>query len=334
MTEAVKGNTAMDDYISNIGSQDGFLRIQALEGLKKLTRLNEENRNWVAHSKSAIPSLLELLSSSSSCEDDLKTKELALAILLNLSVNDNLKEYMGSLEAIQCISNLIRYSDCSGSEELRENGASALCSLAVVDKNKGKMGVGGAIEALVTMLQADPPLGAALNALTELLIYNGNKALAVRAGAVPTLFNFLQDDNLAESSLAVLALVVAHMEGKKAISNVSGWMGALVDCIKSKGMQSKENATAILLEMLEYYPEKVREADKVYDICSLLIRLSINGSSNVRRNASLLMKMVEMEFESYAQIGTHGYASATDTGFESDVSSAPSSLRATSELTD
>ncbi|XP_077225709.1 uncharacterized protein LOC143858902 [Tasmannia lanceolata] len=278
-------------------SESDGIQHKALLTLSYLTKISPNNRNLLAQTNEAIPTLLALCTSSTTCT-------LALSILFNLSLNPNLRQFLAKTEAIQLLNSII-IAPCS--PESVKLAGSFICSLAMLDKNKAGFGVAGTVQTLVKALGATQCLAAhhLLSSLAELVQFHGNCTLAVRAGAVPVLIQVVKitdGEDLAGSSLDILARMARFDEGIEAIRMTDGIVGLLVDVLKRRCMLSKEGSAEILCQLFDKREECVNEAVRFPEFSSLVNDLSIRGSSSAREKVGLLTrKMMIVNIDSYGE---------------------------------
>ncbi|XP_021726871.1 U-box domain-containing protein 14-like [Chenopodium quinoa] len=253
--------------------------------LRLLGKRNADNRVCIAEA-GAIPLLVELLSSP-----DSRTQEHAVTALLNLSINDMNKGIIVNAGAIQDIVEVLKNS----SMEARENAAATLFSLSVVDENKVAIGAAGAIPALIDLLIQGTPRGKkdAATAIFNLSIYQGNKVRAVRAGIVDPLIKFLKevDGGMVDESLAILAILANHPEGKSTIGHTEP-IPLLVELIRTGSPRNRENAAAILWSLCMgdlYHLQLAKELQAE----QVLKELSENGTDRAKRKASSLLEFLQ-----------------------------------------
>ncbi|EFJ30092.1 hypothetical protein SELMODRAFT_231208 [Selaginella moellendorffii] len=250
--------------------------------LRLLAKRSIENRISIAEA-GGIPLLVELLSTQ-----DKRTQEHAVTALLNLSIHDQNKGLIVLAGAIEPIVEVLR----GGSMEARENAAATLFSLSVADENKVTIGASGAIPTLVDLFNSGSLRGKkdAATALFNLSIYQGNKARAVRAGIVPALMRELLDTRagMVDESLAILAILVTHHEGRVAVGNESP-VPVLVELISSGSARTKENAAAVLLALCSNDSAHVVAAHQLGAYLPLA-ELAVNGTMRARRKAGSLLE--------------------------------------------
>ncbi|KAJ0987927.1 hypothetical protein J5N97_006283 [Dioscorea zingiberensis] len=279
---------------ANSGSEEAQER--ALQSLSSLTKVSTENRNLLAHTHGAIPTILSLSSSSSSSSVHLQI--LSLSILLNLSLNPNLKRTLATTTNIQYLNSIILSPASLHSSKL---AASLVCSLAMLDKNKAVFGVAGTVQVIVKALSnaASSAAHHLLSSLFELSQFHGNCTLAVWAGAVPVLLGILEDpdeeEDLSGSCLSVLSLLSRYEQGMQEIQAADGVVELLVDALKRRCMVSRENAAEILVRLFEEDEKCMRDAVGKHDFSSLTADLSIRGSAKAREKAAVLTTMI-MDF--------------------------------------
>ncbi|THG01801.1 hypothetical protein TEA_006147 [Camellia sinensis var. sinensis] len=253
--------------------------------LRLLAKRNADNRVCIAEA-GAIPLLVDLLSST-----DSRTQEHAVTALLNLSINEANKGTIVNAGAIPDIVDVLK----NGCIEARENAAATLFSLSVVDENKVAIGAAGAIPALIDLLSQGTPRGKkdAATAIFNLSIYQGNKVRAVRAGIVVPLMRFLKDagGGMVDESLAILAILASHPEGKSAIGQ-SDPIPVLLEVIRTGSPRNRENAAAVLWSLCTgdaHYLSIARELGAE----EALKELSENGTDRAKRKAGSVLEQLQ-----------------------------------------
>ncbi|KAJ4707928.1 RING-type E3 ubiquitin transferase [Melia azedarach] len=277
--------------LSETQSDSYEVQEKALQTLVSITKVSPQTRSLLAQTDEAVSTLLYLTKSSSS-----SVQFLSLSILLNLSLNPDLKQSLAGMETIYRLNSIIQ---SPSSEETIKLASSLICSLAMIDKNKAKFGVGGTIQVLVKAISA--PCGPAghhlLSSLAELVQFHGNCSLAVRSGAVAVLIQVIgstEGEDLAGTSLAVLNLLARFDEGLSALRKREQIVSSMFDVLKGRSMFSKEGAAEILLRLFDESEGCVRDALRVPEFSTVLADLSIRGSCKAREKANQLMKkMVE-----------------------------------------
>ncbi|KAJ8751802.1 hypothetical protein K2173_025990 [Erythroxylum novogranatense] len=260
---------------------------KALQTLYSVSKVSPQNRNLLAQTENAIPSILRLTKASSSF-----IQILSLSILFNLSLNPDLKPSLSEMGIISHLNSIIVSPLSSQSLRL---ASSLVCSLAMLDKNKAKFGVAGTVQVIIKAIAG--PRGPAahhlLSSLAELMQFHGNCTLAVRSGAVEVLLKVVESpdgDDLTGISLAVLSLLARFNEGLIAITKTEHIVSSMVDVLKGTCMLSKEGAADILVRLFDESEGCVRDALRLPDITVMLADLSVRGSSRAREKAALLMK--------------------------------------------
>lgn len=175
----------------------------------------------------------------------------------------------------------------------------------MLDKNKAKFGVAGTVQLLVKALSGphSPAAHHLLSSLAELVQFQGNCTLAVRAGGVRVLVRVVEStdgEDLAGTSLAVLCLLARFNEGLSALIKTDGIVSLMVDVLTGRCMLSKEGAAEILIRLFEESEGCVRDALRLPEFANVLADLSVRGSVKARKRASLLMrKMTDAELDTY-----------------------------------
>lgn len=276
---------AIDALLQKLANGNPEQQRAAAGELRLLAKRNADNRVCIAEA-GAIPLLVELLSSS-----DSRTQEHAVTALLNLSINEANKGTIVNAGAIPDIVDVLR----NGSPEARENAAATLFSLSVVDENKVAIGAAGAIPALIDLLCHGTPRGKkdAATAIFNLSIYQGNKVRAVRAGIVPPLMRLLKDPGggMMDESLAILAILASHQEGKAAISQ-SEPLPALVEVIRTGSPRNRENAAAVLWSLCAGDIQNLKAARNL-GAEEVLKELSENGTDRAKRKAGSVLELLQ-----------------------------------------
>lgn len=288
---SLPSNESITECLAQAKSSSVEDQERALKFLSSLTKISTQNRNLLAHTHGAIPIILSFFSSSSDC-----LQTLSLSILLNLSLNPNLKSTLATTTTIHQLNSIILSSSSSHSSKL---AATLVCSLAMLDKNKAVFGIAGTIQVIVKALSNAGHHAAhhLLSSLFELSQFHGNRTLAIWAGAIPALVGILEgpDEDLSGSCLSVLSLFSRYDGGMQEIQSVDGVVELLVDALARRCMVSKENAADILVRLFEDDEDCMKKAILKHDFSSLTADLSIRGSAKAREKATLLMKMI-MEF--------------------------------------
>ncbi|VFQ63456.1 unnamed protein product [Cuscuta campestris] len=279
---------AIDSLLQKLANGSPDEQRAAAGELRLLAKRNADNRVCIAGA-GAIPLLVELLSST-----DSRTQEHAVTALLNLSINDGNKGIIVNAGAIPDIVEVLR----NGSPEARENAAATLFSLSVVDENKVAIGAAGAIPALIDLLCRGTPRGKkdAATAIFNLSIYQGNKVRAVRAGIVTPLMRLLKDPGggMIDESLAILAILGSHQEGKVAIGQAEP-VPVLVEVIRTGSPRNRENAAAILWALCTGGGGDSPNLKAARDLGAeeVLKGLSENGTDRAKRKASAVLELLQ-----------------------------------------
>ncbi|GAV57913.1 Arm domain-containing protein/U-box domain-containing protein [Cephalotus follicularis] len=266
--------------------------------IRLLAKRNADNRVAIAEA-GAIPLLVGLLSTA-----DSRVQEHAVTALLNLSICEDNKGSIISSGAVPGIVHVLK----KGSMEARENAAATLFSLSVVDENKVTIGASGAIPPLVTLLSEGTQRGKkdAATALFNLCIYQGNKGKAVRAGVVPTLMRLLTEPGggMVDESLAILAILASHTEGKAAIGAAEA-VPVLVEVIGNGSPRNRENAAAVLVHLCTGDQKYLADAQEL-GVTGPLVDLAQNGTDRGKRKATQLLERMSRFIEQRKQAQVQG----------------------------
>ncbi|KDP33624.1 hypothetical protein JCGZ_07195 [Jatropha curcas] len=260
---------------------------KALHTLASMTKVSPHNRNLLAQTDGAIPTLIMLIKSSSPT-----IETLALAVLFNLSLNPNLKLSLADVDTIRLLNSIILSPRSPQSSRLT---CSLVCSLAMLDKNKAKFGVAGTVQVLVNAISGPryPATHYLLSSLAELVQFHGNCTLAVRSGAVQVLMGVIRSadgEDLAGTSLAVLGLLARFDEGLNTLIKTEQIVSNMVDVLKGRCMLSKEGAAEILVRLFDESEGCIRDALRLPEFSTLLADISVRGSPRAREKAAQLMK--------------------------------------------
>uniref|UniRef100_A0A166EQT2 U-box domain-containing protein n=1 Tax=Daucus carota subsp. sativus TaxID=79200 RepID=A0A166EQT2_DAUCS len=260
------------ECLADAKSDSDDVKQKALKTLVSITKVSPQNRNLLAQTDEALPTLLSSLESSSPL-----LQTLTLSILFNLSLNPNLKQSLTDTETIYCLNSFIT---SPVSPESSKIAASLICSLAMLDKNKAKFGVANTIQCLVKAVSGSRSLAAhhLLSSLTELVQFHGNCSVAVRAGAVPVLIKLVEEsradgEDLAGTSLAILSLLARFNEGLSALRKTDEIVNIMLEVLKGRCMLSKEGAAEVLIRLFEESEGCVRDALRL-EFSSVLADLS------------------------------------------------------------
>ncbi|KAF3447153.1 hypothetical protein FNV43_RR12333 [Rhamnella rubrinervis] len=283
--------------LSEAQSESYEVQTKALKTLASITKVSPQNRNLLAKTEGAISVFLALSKSSNSL-----IQTLSLSVLFNLSLNPDLKQSLAELETIYLLNSVLTSPNSPESGRL---ASSLVCSLAMLDKNKAKFGVAGTVQLLVKAISG-PYCQAAhhlLSSLAELVQFQGNCTLAVRAGGVQVLIKVVEStdgEDLAGTSLAVLCLLARFDEGLSALMKIDGIVSLMLNVLKGRCMLSKEGAGGILIRLFDESEGCVSDALRLPEFANVLADLSVRGSVNARERASLLMrKMMDAELDTY-----------------------------------
>ncbi|KAK4785832.1 hypothetical protein SAY86_002521 [Trapa natans] len=201
----------------------------------------------------------------------------------------------------------------SGSMEARENAAATLFSLSVVDEYKVTIGAFGAIPPLVALLSEGSQRGKkdAATALFNLCIYQGNRGKAIRARIVPTLMQLLTEPGgMVDESLAVLAVLASHPEGRAAIGAAKA-VPVLVELIQLGSPRNRENAAAVMVHLCTGDQKHLLEAQEV-GVMDPVLDLAENGTDRGKRKAAQLLELLSQFMDQQQQEAAFGGQSEPD----------------------
>ncbi|KAL9317975.1 hypothetical protein ACSQ67_014492 [Phaseolus vulgaris] len=188
----------------------GFVDIQrqAAYELQLLAKTDTVNQSVITE-VGAIPFLVTLIGFQ-----DSRIQEHAVTFKLSIFDNKILIMVIGAVDSI------IEVLESGKTTEARENVASSIYSLSMVEELKVQ--IGGrpmAIPTLVRLLKKGTLIGKkdVAYALFNIAVYNPNKVNIVKVGVVPVLVELLMDDKdgITDDALAMLALLLGFSEGEK-----------------------------------------------------------------------------------------------------------------------
>ncbi|KAH7426649.1 hypothetical protein KP509_10G010300 [Ceratopteris richardii] len=262
--------------------------------LRVLAKCSAENRKVMAE-VGAIPPLITLLSSS-----DIRTQEHAVAAILNLSIYGANKERIVELGALEQLMSLV---ERGSSDAVRENAAASLFSLSRLTQAAEQMGKRTeTIRALLRMVKDGSPRGRrdAASAIFNMAVFEPNRELIVRAGAIETLVETLASLSLPdreiieEELVAVLAVLACTKVGRKAITSMGDTaLPMLGEVLRIGGAKARENAAAILLCLCRHEGECVMGTVlRLVDILTSLQSLLSHGTPRAKRKAASLIRVL------------------------------------------
>ncbi|KAK4779770.1 hypothetical protein SAY87_015876 [Trapa incisa] len=293
----------IESLLHKLNSMDPEVQRSSAGEVRLLAKRSAGNRLAIAEA-GAIPLLVPLLYKS-----DIGTQEHAVTALLNLSICDDNKGTIVFSGAVPGIVHVLK----SGSMEARENAAATLFSLSVVDEYKVTIGAFGAIPPLVALLSEGSQRGKkdAATALFNLCIYQGNRGKAVRARIVPTLMQLLTEPGgMVDESLAVLAVLASHPEGRAAIGAAKA-VPVLVELIQLGSPRNRENAAAVMVHLCTGDQKHLLEAQEV-GVMDPVLDLAENGTDRGKRKAAQLLELLSQFMDQQQQEAAFGGQSEPD----------------------
>eukprot|EP00250_Pteridium_aquilinum_P000360 c10397_g1_i1 orf=149-2539(+) len=265
--------------------------------LRLLAKHADGNRVMIANAGALRPLVALLLSKDESIQLD------ATTTLLNLSLNNTLKERISKEGAIEALVQVLRGGLSAGA---KENAAIALACLAVGEANKSKIGLTGAVPALVDLLDRGTPRGKkdAATALYRLSSIDENKRRIVRAGATRLLVDFMSNegkedvmedkgigkDGMADKAIAILGNLVSVEEGRVAFVEEGGIM-CLMQVIQEGSKRSKRLAVPILSQLCTH-SSKHRSLVLQKEPLPTLMALSQTGDSRLKAQVAEVIQVL------------------------------------------
>ncbi|MCO5570327.1 hypothetical protein L7F22_024046 [Adiantum nelumboides] len=259
--------------------------------LRVLAKCSSDNRKVVAEA-GAIPSLINLLSAS-----DSRTQEHAVTAILNLSIYAPNKLRIVNSGGLDSLIKLLH----SGSGEIvKENAAAALFSLSQETQAAAEMGKKAeSIKGLLQIVEEGSARGRrdAASALFNLAVYEPNRAVLVKAGAVEAVVarmaSLPERGGMEEEALALLAVLAGKAEGRDAIVAMEVFLPMLGEVLRMGMPKGKENAAAILLALCRYGGWGViTKVQSLQGVLASLHCLLIHGTPRARRKAASLLRIL------------------------------------------
>lgn len=225
------------------------------------------------------------------CVDVPSLQEKALNILLDLSLDDDIKVGLVAEGAIGRIIGLLkRGGSPPGCQAV---GATILTSLAVLQVNKATIGAyPGAIKALVSLIRDGKgrERKEAVTALYAVCSFLENRRRAVSCGAVPILIRMAKLG--LERAVEVLGLLVRCKEGREEMVKFKGAVPVLVGILNNGSSRGVQCALSILNSLCFCSERICNEArnDGVLELCSRFLEVD---NEKIRLNAASLFQVVK-----------------------------------------
>ncbi|KAL0359150.1 UNVERIFIED_CONTAM: U-box domain-containing protein 1 [Sesamum angustifolium] len=269
------------------GSPD--IQRQAAYEIRLLAKTGMENRRIIAEA-GAIPFLVTLLGSP-----DSRIQENAVTALLNLSINENNKTLIMAAGAIDNVVDVLQSGRTMEAKENAAAAVFSLCiiddyKLIIGAHPRAIPALVGLLGEGTPAGKRD-----AATALFNLAVLNVNRAKVILAGAIPLLINLLTDDKagVTDDALAVLALLLGCPEGLEEIRKSRNLISLLIDLMRFGSSKGKENSITLLLGLCKDGGEDVarRLLMNPRSIPSLQ-SLTTDGSLKARRKADALLRIL------------------------------------------
>ncbi|KAF9683457.1 hypothetical protein SADUNF_Sadunf04G0015600 [Salix dunnii] len=254
--------------------------LHSLSQLTRLTKLDPGIRRQITES-GAVSAVLDCVDSTES-----EIQEKALALLLNLSLDDDNKVGLVAEGVIGRVINVIR----AGSPSSRAIGCTMLTSLAVVEVNKATIGAyPNAVKTLIWVLYNGKgrEVREAATALYAISSFVDNRKRAVECGAVPILMR-ISGMGL-ERAVEVLSLLVKCKEGREEMRKINGCLEVFVKVI-TDGSERGVQCALFTLNCLCCFAEEMRVGaikDGVLEIC---VGFLDDKNEKIRRNSATLVQ--------------------------------------------
>ncbi|KAF6147457.1 hypothetical protein GIB67_022117 [Kingdonia uniflora] len=178
----------------------------------------------------------------------------------------------------------------SGNIGAKENSATTLFSLSVLEDYKIKIGRSVAVKSLANLLESGTLRGKkdAATTLFNLSIFHENKARIVQAGAVKYLIELMDPETgMVDKAIALLANLSTIPEGCSAIAREGGIL-ILVEVVETGSDRGKENAASILMQ-LYLHSHKLCNLVLQEGAIPPLVALSQSGTLRARQKAQQIL---------------------------------------------
>ncbi|XP_002968933.2 U-box domain-containing protein 14 [Selaginella moellendorffii] len=269
--------------------------------LRILSKRDDDHRLCIGDA-GAIPHLVRLLSSP-----DPAVQEDAITCLLNTSIaHANKGRIVETRGAIDRIADTVR---CGAREESRQNAATTLFSVLMVEEYRNPIGEKeGVMTALLELLQHESPRSRkdAIKALFHLSLSPLNKSRIIRKGTLEILLAMVERrvripkrddsgnvDNAAADALALLTQLASCDEGVAALSKPK-ILALLVELLEpGESSRCREHASAALLALCQTGGDAVVEKLIEFDVCvSALCSLLSAGTQRAKSKAGALLQLL------------------------------------------
>ncbi|XP_051121177.1 U-box domain-containing protein 9-like isoform X2 [Andrographis paniculata] len=259
----------------------------AVEQIRKLTYKSPSFRTLFGKIEGAIPCLIQ----SVGINHDLMMQEDLLAIIFNISTDEDVRNKIVADCGASVISFLITSLGSENSVEMSRHAAAALNELSKVDSYKTKIGESGVFPSLFEVLRFREgnlfsSRDAAL-AILNLCTVIQNRERAISDGAVMPVYEMIKDRILIDEMLDILAMLSRHQKAVEDMEGI-GILHCLFDLLKESSTteQNKENCVAIIHAMCMSNRRNLRNVDRIengYEILSQVVR---TGTSRAKRKAT------------------------------------------------
>ncbi|KAJ6821324.1 U-box domain-containing protein 9-like [Iris pallida] len=278
--------TELDSLLEKLSSSSVVEKKRAAKELRLRTRRQSSFRTLVGQHPEALPRLLCILSSTSV---DADLQEDAVTAILNLSIEDGNKKFVG--ENRQAVLLLIDALANGLNMQTRGNAAAALFTLSALDSNKTKIVQSGAMKPLVDLLEHGSPSAKkdAGSAIFNLCTARENRAAAAGVGAAGVSLRLIKRGLLVAESLALLALLSSHQEVAEELAEDGGVACLLRIVRESSCARNKENATVVLYSICVDHRRKLKEVKEEESLHGTLSDLESAGTPRAQRKAAGLL---------------------------------------------
>ncbi|KAH7420340.1 hypothetical protein KP509_13G002600 [Ceratopteris richardii] len=271
--------------VHDLQSDHTDMQLSAAAELRLLAKHDDQNRRLIARVGACKP-LIDLLYSS-----DESIQLEATTALLNLSLNEALKEYVVKEGAIEAVVEVLSYGL---NVVVKENAAVALAHLAVCETNQSKIGAAGAIPPLIELLGGGSPRGKkdAAAALYRISCIDDNKRKMIRAGALRPLIGFISNkedkEGMLDKAMAILGNLVSIEQGRVAFVD-GGGIKPLLQVIQVGPQRSKSLAISVIFQLCSQCT-KYRSLMPEKELLTILMSLAKTANPRLKYQISEVMK--------------------------------------------
>ncbi|XP_019709694.1 U-box domain-containing protein 44 isoform X2 [Elaeis guineensis] len=176
---------------------NSMMRNRALSILRLLVKDNDDHKEKIAEVDNAIESIVKSLARR------VEECKLAVALLLELSKNNNVRSYIGKVQG--CILLLVTTSN-SDNNQAASNAKELLENLSFLDENVVQMARANYFKPLLERLHSDDVKNNMVKTLAEMELTDHSKATLFEDGALEPLLQLVSHGDVHTKTMAVKAL--------------------------------------------------------------------------------------------------------------------------------